>query len=75
MWYQLDEVLSRNPQSVLEIGPGPGLFKASAGHFGVLVETVDIDSESKPDCVASAPELPSIIMRMIACVLFKCSSI
>jgi len=51
-------VLALNPSIVLELGPGPGLFKLLAGHFGITVETVDIDSELNPDYVASATELP-----------------
>lgn len=58
MWHQLDEVLLLNPRSVLELGPGPGLFKALAVHFGFTVETVDIDPELDPDHVASATDLP-----------------
>jgi SAM-dependent methyltransferase len=58
MWHQLDEVLSLAPESVLELGPGPGLFKVVAAHFGVAVKTVDIDPNLEPDYVASATELP-----------------
>jgi len=43
---------------VLEVGLGLGLFKALAVHFGVAVETVDIDPELNPDHVASATDLP-----------------
>jgi SAM-dependent methyltransferase len=58
IWHQLDEVLSLEPQTVLELGPGPGLFKTLAGHFGIRVETVDLDPELEPDYVASATDLP-----------------
>ena len=58
MWHQLDEVLSLNPRTVLEIGPGPGLFKVLAVSLGVVVETLDIDPELTPDHVASATNLP-----------------
>jgi len=58
IWHQLDEVISLNPSSVLEVGPGPGIFKKLAGHFGVSVETVDIDPGLKPDYVASVTDLP-----------------
>lgn len=58
MWHQIDEVLAVNPHSVLEIGPGPGVFKAVAGVFGVRVETLDIDPELNPDHVASAEAMP-----------------
>lgn len=58
MWHQLDEVLKLNPRRVLEIGPGPGVFKAVAGQFGINVKTVDIDLELKPDYAASIFEMP-----------------
>jgi len=58
IWHQLDEVLSLAPRSVLEVGPGPGVFKALAGQFGVPVETADIDPELKSDHVASVMDLP-----------------
>ena len=58
LWHQLDEVRRLNPRRILEIGPGPGLFKAVAMLFGLHVETVDIDPELKPDHVGSATALP-----------------
>lgn len=58
IWHQLDEVLSLSPDTLLELGPGPGLLKALAGHYGIIVKTVDIDPELEPDCVASATDLP-----------------
>lgn len=58
IWHQLDEVIRLNPEKVLEIGPGPGLFKSSASVFGIKVETLDIDSELKPDHIASVFSLP-----------------
>lgn len=58
MWHQLDEVFALKPTSVLEIGPGPGFFKALAGLFDIPVETLDVDPELKPDHLASADEMP-----------------
>ena len=58
VWYQLSELMSLKPRSVLEVGPGPGLLKTFAKNYGVSVETVDIDPELRPDCVASATSLP-----------------
>jgi SAM-dependent methyltransferase len=58
IWHQLDEVIKSNPQRVLEIGPGPGVFKAVAGIFGIAIETLDIDPELEPDYVASVFNLP-----------------
>jgi predicted SAM-dependent methyltransferase len=58
MWHQLDEVSNMNPNRVLELGPGPGLFKAIACQLGLKVETLDLDPELQPDHVASALEMP-----------------
>lgn len=58
MWHQLDEVLSLQPDSVLEVGPGPGIFQSAAKQFGVSVETLDLDPELQPDYVAAADEMP-----------------
>jgi SAM-dependent methyltransferase len=58
VWHQLDEVICLKPESVLEIGPGLGVFKNIAALFGVKVETLDIDPELKPDHVASVTALP-----------------
>ena len=58
MWHQLDEVIKLEPERVLEVGPGPGLFKAMAGAMGVHVETLDLDPELEPDHVASVFEMP-----------------
>lgn len=58
IWHQLDEVSKLSPKSTLEIGPGPGIFKVNAKMIGLDVETVDLDSELKPDHVASVTELP-----------------
>ncbi|MFW5804304.1 MAG: class I SAM-dependent methyltransferase [bacterium] len=58
IWHQLDEVFKVNPKSVLEIGPGPGVFNKILKDNKIKVDTVDIDPELKPDFVASATELP-----------------
>lgn len=57
-WHQLDEVIRIGPKNVLEIGPGPGVFKQACRAFGVNVETLDIDSALNPDFVGSAMALP-----------------
>lgn len=60
IWHQIDEVIKLQPNKVLEIGPGPGVFKYLLNSNGIIVETVDIDPELKPDHVASATELPFV---------------
>jgi SAM-dependent methyltransferase len=58
LWHQLDTVLRLQPRRVLEVGPGPGVFKRVAAQFGVAVETLDLDPELKPDHIGSATALP-----------------
>lgn len=58
IWHQLDEVIALEPESVLEIGPGPGVFKTLASMSGLSVETLDIDADLKPDHVALADNMP-----------------
>lgn len=58
LWHQLNEVSLLKPESILEIGPGPGTFKLNALNVGLNVETVDLDPELEPDHVASATNLP-----------------
>lgn len=60
VWHQVDEVMSFQPERVLEVGPGLGLFKAVAGVHGVKVETFDIDPELKPDHVGSVLSMPFV---------------
>lgn len=58
MWHQVDEILNAGARHVLEIGPGPGIFKASMAAFDVKVETVDIDPELAPDHLCSVTSMP-----------------
>lgn len=58
VWHQLDEVIKLDPKNVLEIGPGPGFFKAAASAFDIHVETLDLDPELKPDHIASVFSMP-----------------
>lgn len=58
IWHQLHEVHKLAPRTVLEVGPGPGIFKAVALAFGIYVDTLDIDPDLKPDYVGSATAMP-----------------
>jgi len=58
VWHQLDEVLSVNSRSVLEVGPGAGLFKSLAKNYGVDIRTLDIAEDLGPDVLSSATDMP-----------------
>ena len=58
IWHQIDELVTLNPQRVLEIGPGPGVLKAVMRQLEIGFETLDIDPELKPDHLASVFDMP-----------------
>ena len=58
IWHQIDEILKLSPDLVLEIGPGPGIFKALAQALGVGIETLDLDPDLNPDHIGSVLNMP-----------------
>jgi len=58
LWHQLDELIKLKPESVLEIGPGPGMLKVVGRQFGLEVETLDLDPDLQPDHIGSATAIP-----------------
>jgi predicted SAM-dependent methyltransferase len=58
VWHQIDEVLKLKPDRVLEIGPGPGIFRKMMQLSDVRVETLDLDPELGPDHIGSATAIP-----------------
>ncbi|MBT8448412.1 MAG: class I SAM-dependent methyltransferase [Gammaproteobacteria bacterium] len=58
IWHQLAEIHKLNAKRVLEIGPGPGVFKLIAELSGLKVETLDLDPDLSPDHLGSATSLP-----------------
>lgn len=58
LWHQIDEVIKVAPDNVLEIGPGPGIFKAAMVALGWKVQTLDVDPDVAPDHVASVFSMP-----------------
>jgi SAM-dependent methyltransferase len=58
VWHQVDELLALQVESVLEIGPGPGILKAVAGTCGLSIKTLDPDPDLAPDYVGSVLKLP-----------------
>jgi len=57
-WHQIDEVMKFKPQSVLEVGPGLGIFKAIASKLKIAITSVDFDPSLEPDITASITDLP-----------------
>ena len=49
-WYQIMEVMETKPESVLEVGPGPGIVIRAIRDFGGFGVTVDIDWRLRPRC-------------------------
>ena len=57
-WYQIHEVLSLQPQSVLEIGIGNQVVTRYLKDTGLAVTTLDIEPNLGPDIVASVTKMP-----------------
>ncbi|OJI07347.1 hypothetical protein BK004_01280 [bacterium CG10_46_32] len=57
-WYQIHEVLSRNPKTVLEVGVGNHVVTEYLKHAGVSVTTLDVEKKLAPDVVASVTAIP-----------------
>ena len=56
-WHQIRAVLAVRPRTVLEIGPGSGVFRTYLQQAGVDVKTLDIDTSRKIDYVADITKL------------------
>lgn len=57
-WYQVSYVLNFKPQTVLEIGPGPGVVTALLRSQNIQVTTLDFADDVGADVVASVLDLP-----------------
>jgi len=68
-WHQINEVFSRNPKSVLEIGVGSGFVSTYLRRYCVRIMTLDIDKGLDPEVVGSVSELPfkDAAFEVIAC--------
>ena len=56
-WHQIRAVLAVRPRTVLEIGPGSGVFRGYLQRAGVEVKTLDIDASRGVDFVADLTRL------------------
>jgi len=68
-WHQINQVLSCQPSSVLEIGVGTGLVTSYLRHLGIKVTTLDINPSLKPDIVGSVLELDTLVPQRFDLVL------
>ena len=60
-WHQLRAVLAVRPRTVLEIGPGSGVFRNYLRAAGVEVKTLDIDRTRDVDYVADITKLDATL--------------
>ena len=56
-WHQIRVVLAVRPKTVLEIGPGSGVFRSYLRSVGIDVKTLDIDASRGVDFVADITRL------------------
>lgn len=57
-WHQINEILSKNPARVLEVGVGNGFVSRYLLTHGVSLTTTDHDPALKPDIVTDILKLP-----------------
>ena len=57
-WYQIKEVISSDPQSVLEIGIGPKIVSNYLSRKNIKFVTLDIELQFEPQVIGSIANLP-----------------
>jgi 2-polyprenyl-3-methyl-5-hydroxy-6-metoxy-1,4-benzoquinol methylase len=60
-WHQIRGVLAVRPKTVLEVGPGSGVFRSYLRAAGVEVKTLDIDRTREVDFVADITKLDTAL--------------
>ena len=56
-WYQITEIISTKPKSVLEIGIGSGMITGYLKQIGIEVKTLDVNRNLNPDFLYSVLDL------------------
>lgn len=57
-WHQIEEIVSHNPKTVLEIGVGNGFVSSYLKQRGFSIVTSDIDKKLNPSVAASVLDIP-----------------
>ena len=60
-WHQIRAVLAVRPRTVLEVGPGSGVFRSYLRGAGVEVKTLDLDATRGVDYVADITKLDATL--------------
>lgn len=60
-WHQIRVVVASRARTVLEVGPGSGVFRSYLTNIGVKVSTLDIDASRKVDYVADLTKLDTTL--------------
>ena len=58
LYHQLEEIVSSNPEKVLEIGLGSGLLGVILNKLGINYESLDIDPQLQPTYMGSVLDIP-----------------
>jgi ubiquinone/menaquinone biosynthesis C-methylase UbiE len=57
-WHQLDEIMTLEPESILEIGQGNGFVSHYLNIRGFKINTLDLDKRLNPNVVGSVLSIP-----------------
>ena len=57
-WHQVNQIVTRQPEDVMEVGIGNGFLSRYLRRMGIPVRTFDFDPELGPDTVGSILQLP-----------------
>jgi uncharacterized UPF0146 family protein len=68
-WYQLEEVLSASPGSVLEVGIGSGMVSSYLRSLGIDLETLDVNEGLGTDMVGDVRNLQALTNKKYDVVL------
>lgn len=59
-WHQIDEVLQLRPDSVLEVGAGPGVVASVLRGYDISVDTADLNARLRPTYEVPVTQLAAV---------------